>query len=127
MRLRFLGISTGKDGCPTLYDTDRQTYVVQGWRVSDPAVRARSGLQVGETCVEVPAHLMTFLEEPRDSHIGDYLRPSFVTEKGTYVIRGPEITDQETLSQMDVPDHETAVEVPKRLMVEVARETVWSG
>jgi len=36
MRLRFLGSDSGERGCPTLYATDRYTYVVQGWTVTDP-------------------------------------------------------------------------------------------
>ena len=37
MRLRLLGISSGGNGtgCPTLYATDRGTYVVQGKLVTD--------------------------------------------------------------------------------------------
>jgi hypothetical protein len=33
MRLRFLGKETQGGGSPTLYVTDRNTYVVQGWKV----------------------------------------------------------------------------------------------
>ena len=33
MRLRFLGKSTQGGGSPTLYATDRNTYVVQGYKV----------------------------------------------------------------------------------------------
>jgi hypothetical protein len=36
MRLHFLGSDSDKGQCPTLYATDRGTYVVQGWRVTDP-------------------------------------------------------------------------------------------
>lgn len=33
MRLRFLGKATQGGGSPALYATDRNTYVVQGWKV----------------------------------------------------------------------------------------------
>lgn len=36
MRLTLLGTSSGKTGCPALYATDRDTYVVQGKLVTDP-------------------------------------------------------------------------------------------
>ncbi|WP_119728604.1 hypothetical protein [Thermomonospora amylolytica] len=126
MRLTFLGIDTGKDGCPTLYSTDRESYVVQGWRVGDAAVIAELGLEADETCVEVPARLMTFLEDPGDL-VGTGRRPYLRTAKGTYVVKGPEVTDAEALAQMDVPGHETAVEVPKQAMADLARNTTWSG
>jgi hypothetical protein len=35
MRLRFLGKETNKAGSPTLFETDWNTYLVQGWRVTD--------------------------------------------------------------------------------------------
>ncbi len=126
MLLTFLGISTGKDGCPTLYSTDRGTYVIQGWRVGAPDLIARMNLGPGETCVETPAHLMTFLLEPHSAD-ADAPRPYVVTDRGTYVVKGPEITDPATLSQMDVPSHETAVEVLRESMADVAREIAWSG
>jgi hypothetical protein len=37
MRLGFLGADTKDEGCPSLYATDRDTYVVQGWTVTDRA------------------------------------------------------------------------------------------
>lgn len=40
MKITLLG-TTSKDGqSPTLYDTDRDTYLVQGWRVLDPEALA---------------------------------------------------------------------------------------
>jgi hypothetical protein len=62
--LRFLGRETGRGGCPTLYDTGRGTFVVQGWRVTDPAVLAALGEVPGhETVIEVPKRLMRHLPE----------------------------------------------------------------
>lgn len=64
MRLRFLG-STSKDGdCPTLYETDRGTIVVQGYQVTDPeALTQLRDVLPGETFVEVPRELLKFAEE----------------------------------------------------------------
>lgn len=36
MKLRLLGVESGLTGSPSLYATDRDTFVVQGWRVTDP-------------------------------------------------------------------------------------------
>lgn len=52
MHVRFLGISTVNDGSPTLYATDRNTYLVQGWKVEGR----------GRTHVEIPYPLLSFLE-----------------------------------------------------------------
>jgi hypothetical protein len=65
MRLTHLGTESGDNGCPSLYATDRGTYVIQGWRV----------------------------------------------------------LDAEALGQMDIPDHETAIEVPRTLLSHAPRET----
>jgi hypothetical protein len=39
----------------------------------------------------------------------------YATSRGTVVVQGWKITDPEMLSQMDIPDHETALEVPAAL------------
>jgi hypothetical protein len=36
--------------------------------------------------------------------------------KEVYVIQGWKVSDTETLAQLDMPDHETAIIVPKALM-----------
>ncbi|MGH3586254.1 MAG: hypothetical protein ACRDQ0_08000 [Pseudonocardia sp.] len=38
------------------------------------------------------------------------------TDRGTYVVQGWRLLDAEALSVMDLPDHETAVEVPAVLL-----------
>jgi hypothetical protein len=128
MQLRFLGIDTGKDGCPTLYASDRETYFIQGWRVSDPEIRASLNFIGGETCVEVPRRLMTFLEPDTSRMVpSEELEPFIYTNKGTYVVKGVEVTDPEVLGQMDIPAHETVVEVPRRLMRNLAGEVACNG
>lgn len=63
MKLRLFG-STSDDGqCPTLYATDRDTYVVQGDAVTDPEALAElRNVLPGETFVEIPKELLRFAE-----------------------------------------------------------------
>jgi hypothetical protein len=64
MRLRLLGIDSGYNGCPTLYATDRDTYVVQGKRVTDPqAIADLVDVRDDEFYVEIPKALLRFAEE----------------------------------------------------------------
>ncbi|MGP3958718.1 hypothetical protein ACTWPT_22125 [Nonomuraea sp. 3N208] len=60
MRMRFLGSTSEAGACPTLYETDRGTIVVQGLQVTDAEALAdlRDVLD-GETAVEVPRELIT--------------------------------------------------------------------
>jgi hypothetical protein len=58
VRLIKLGTESGQTGCPTLFATDRGTYVVQGWRVDDPETLGQLDVPVHESCVEVPAILL---------------------------------------------------------------------
>lgn len=39
-----------------------------------------------------------------------------IAETGNYIVRGKKVTDQETLGQMDIPDHETCVEISRAAM-----------
>src|SRR2546423_12237568 len=61
MRLRFLGSDSDVKECPTLYATDRGTYVVQGWTVTDPeALGDLRNVLEGESFVEIPKELLRF-------------------------------------------------------------------
>lgn len=51
------------DGSPTLYRTDRQSWVVQGWVVTDPDALAAMDMPEGETCVEIPDRLIPFFRQ----------------------------------------------------------------
>lgn len=97
MRLRFLGKATQGGGSPTLYATDRNTYVVQGWKVEGQ----------GES-VEIPHRLLKHVE--RGTYLGALMTD---TRRGSFVLSGQAVTDSEALSQMNIPGHETCVEVPK--------------
>jgi hypothetical protein len=48
---------------PTLYRTDRGSWIVQGWVVTDPEVLAQMGIPQGETCVEIPDRMIPFFAE----------------------------------------------------------------
>ncbi|WP_189171303.1 hypothetical protein [Pilimelia anulata] len=60
MELTYVGKDpgSGNDNCPALYRTDRDSYIVQGWRVTDPAALAELAIPDHETCVEIPARML---------------------------------------------------------------------
>jgi hypothetical protein len=97
MRLTFLGKDTVNDGSPTLYATDGGGYVAQGYRVPGD-----------ESSVEIPKKLLAFLE--KGTRLDASLRD---TGRGSYILTGKVVTDPEALAQMDIPPHETAVEIGK--------------
>lgn len=53
------------DGSPTLYRTDRQSWLVQGWIVADSDALAAMNIPEGETCVEIPDRLIPFFQQSR--------------------------------------------------------------
>jgi hypothetical protein len=53
------------EGSPTLYRTDRQSWVVQGWVVTDPDALTAMNIPEGETCVEIPDRLVPFFHPVR--------------------------------------------------------------
>lgn len=96
MKLRFLGNNTNKNGCPSLFLTDRGTYIVQGWRVPGR-----------DDVLEIPHPLLAFLEP--GTCLGVLLQD---TGHGTFSLSGDVVSDPDALSQMDIPGHETCFEVP---------------
>lgn len=60
MKLTFVRktIKSQVNNCPSLYRTDRDTFVVQGWRVSDPEALSQLDIPAHETVVEVPADVL---------------------------------------------------------------------
>lgn len=48
------------DNSPTLYKTDRGSWVVQGWVVGDPEALATLNVPKGETVVEIPDRMIQF-------------------------------------------------------------------
>lgn len=60
MKLTFIRktVESGDTNCPSLYRTDRGTFVVQGWRLTDPEALAQLDIPAHETAVEVPADVL---------------------------------------------------------------------
>jgi hypothetical protein len=50
-------------GSPTLYRTDRGSWVVQGWIVTDAEALAQMGIPDGEACVEIPDRMIPLFEQ----------------------------------------------------------------
>ncbi|HEY1621724.1 MAG TPA: hypothetical protein VGG25_29155 [Streptosporangiaceae bacterium] len=64
MKLRLLGVESGKSGCPTLYATDRDTFVVQGKLITDEeALASLVDVRDDEFYVEIPRGLLRFAAE----------------------------------------------------------------
>lgn len=64
LELTHLGTESGKTGCPSAFETNRGTYVLQGWTVTDPHALAelrRRGLPEHESAIEIPAALLRHL------------------------------------------------------------------
>jgi len=115
MQIRFLGKETDHGDSPTLYATDQGTYLVQGWKVSDPQILAKLSVPEGETVVEIYARLMAHLVKDGLSGVVTSRIPPIVHVKdnGNLVIQGRQVTDQQALAQMTIPDHEEVVEIDK--------------
>ncbi|SOD62038.1 hypothetical protein SAMN06297387_104208 [Streptomyces zhaozhouensis] len=45
-----------------------------------------------------------------------------LTPGGTFVVQGREVTDPHALAQMDIPDYETVVEVPRTAITALLEE-----
>ena len=80
MKLTFVRktIKSQVNNCPSLYRTDRDTFVVQGWRVSDPEALAQLDIPAHETVGEVPvdvlAEVAKALSSPMVPAIGSPIR-----------------------------------------------------
>jgi hypothetical protein len=66
VELTFVAKDPGSEpsGSPSLYRTDRQSWVVQGWVVTEPDALAAMNIPEGETCVEIPDRLIPFFQTP---------------------------------------------------------------
>jgi hypothetical protein len=115
VRLTFLGRSSENGESPTLYATDRDTYIVQGYVVTEDDRLNLLDLSADETVVEVYADLFAYLVE--DGVAGTVSRWAppvvHVRENGNYLVQGIRLTDQRAREEMAIPDHEDAVEVSK--------------
>lgn len=102
--------SDGKT-CPALHRTDRDTVVIQGWRVTEPTVLGQLNLPAGMQAVEVPAELL--------AEVLDSWPAIHKTGNGTVIVPGTAVTDPDALRELRLPAHERAVEVPASLLTEV--------
>ncbi|UGT63943.1 hypothetical protein [Nocardia asteroides] len=94
MRLEWLGGDSTDGQSPTLYRSDRDTYVVQGWSTERPDT------------IEIPHRLIRHLQP--GTCLGALLHD---TGHGTFTVTGETVTDAEALAQIRLPGHESAVEV----------------
>jgi hypothetical protein len=65
MRLTFIGKDpeSNPTGSRTVYRTDRETWVVQGWNVTDPDTLAQMDIPAGENAVEIPDRMIQFFRQ----------------------------------------------------------------
>jgi hypothetical protein len=65
VRLTFIGKDPDSNptGSPTVYRTDRGSWVVQGWVVTDPDALAVMNIPPGEACVEIPDRMIPFFRQ----------------------------------------------------------------
>lgn len=97
MLLRFLGVDTRNGGSPTLYLSDRDTYVVLGWEVPQRDSRH----------IEIPHRLLSYLEQ--GTCLGTLLED---TGRGTFFLEGEPVIDPTALDAIGSPAGERSVEVP---------------
>jgi hypothetical protein len=115
MRIRFLGKESEYRNSPTLYATERRTYLIQGWKVADSEILAKLEIPEGETVVEIYACLMAHLTKDGLSGVVTSWIPPIVhvKENGNLIIQGRRVTDSEALAEMRIPDNEDAIEIDK--------------
>lgn len=113
MDIRYLGKESNVKNSPSLYATDQESYIVQGWRHADLSTLNRLNIPEDETIVEVPPALFDHLA--RDGFTGKITTISTpimrVTADGNYIVQGKRVTDEAVLAKMKIPGHETCVEV----------------
>jgi hypothetical protein len=125
MKLRFLGKNSTPGDSPTLYASDQDSYVVQGWKVYAQDLLMQLEVPEGQTVVEVPLELFEHLT--KDGHASGEIKKfgapiMLVTEQGTCIVQGPEMRDPEALSQMRLPDYEDCIEVPRSSITALLEE-----
>ncbi|UGY94057.1 hypothetical protein [Streptomyces gobiensis] len=125
MRLTFLGKESNPTESPTLYASDADSYVVQGWKVTNPEITSKLEVPSGETIVEVPARLFKHLiNDGVTGTVSTWAHPIvYVTESGNYIVQGKKVSDTETLGQMRIPDYEDCVEVSKAAIKALLEES----
>lgn len=128
MQLRFMGKVTSGGDSPTLYGTDRDSYLVQGYRL-DPRLTARLNPPDGHTCVEIYPMLLANLA--KDGIVGTVTPAApivHVMDNGNYVLQGCQVTEPAVRDHLAMPDHEDAIEIPRADLAALLtlRERLWS-
>lgn len=115
MVLMFLGKDSKPNESPTLYATDQDTYIIQGYIVTNRKITAKLDILATETVVEVPAGLFAHLvKDGVQGTITTWAPPIvYVTADGNYIVQGERVTNPEARGQMNIPEHEDCVQVPK--------------
>jgi hypothetical protein len=115
MQIRFLGKETITGDSPTLYATDRGTYIIQGWVITDPEMLAKLDLPEGETCVEIYARLLAHLaKDGLRGTLTSWTAPIVhVMDNGNLVIQGKRVTSAKIRRELTMPDNEDCVEVSR--------------
>lgn len=125
MKLRFLGKNSTPGDSPTLYASDQDSYVVQGWKIYAQDLLMQLDVPEGQTAVEVPTELFEHLTKDglTSGEIKKFEAPiMLVTEQGTCIVQGPMMRDAEALSQMRLPDYEDCIEVPRSSITALLEE-----
>jgi hypothetical protein len=119
VKLAFLGKSSDHGDSPTLYATDHDSYIIQGYTVADDAVLATLDVPAGETVVEVYARLFAFLAEDDVPGVVTRFAPPIVhvRENGNLVLQGTRLPEDAARFRLALPDHEDAIEVPKAALL----------
>jgi hypothetical protein len=82
MKITFLGKDSTPNDSPTLYATDRESYLVQGYVVTDPEALAQMRIPEGEAVVEVPKVLMKYLPPEELKRLLENTPPEGVNGEG---------------------------------------------
>jgi hypothetical protein len=54
-------------GSQTLYRTDRGSWIVQGWVVTESDALAQMTIPEGESCVEIPDRMIQYFQLPSNA------------------------------------------------------------
>jgi hypothetical protein len=92
MQLSFLGKDSEGGESPTLYVTDQDSYIVQGYVVTDDEILAKLDIPDGETVVEVYARLFMASGQGRRDRHGDVLGTAHRPRQGQRQLHRPRRT-----------------------------------
>ncbi|MEV4513816.1 hypothetical protein AB0K00_33275 [Dactylosporangium sp. NPDC049525] len=59
---------------------------------------------------------LVFLGKDPESMQGQSPTVYYDDERDTYIVQSWKVTEPERLAQLDLPDHETVIELPRRMM-----------